>query len=348
MALVYLTSTAPPSDPSRPHPYDELERMRASAAADRFKAHALTGDPDEADLILFVENCNTLVHWRELRASPFYPVYRAHREKCFLMTRDDFPLPVLPGIYPSIARRWHSPQRTRSGPYLVQFDNDFLAPDLSFSDTPYLFSFVGKKTTDPVRSRLFELAGPAAYFEDTSPLWPYGDLGAVARAAMQDNYVRVCHRSRFVLCPRGVGTSSIRLFESMRMGRAPVIIADAWVPPAGIDWEAVSIRVPEDDVASLPDRLAARSEEAEAMGRRARRVWEDWFSRAATFHRCVDWCLDIRAARRLPEAVLRLGQLRQLAEPTYRNMALRTLLPGRLNELIRSYRRRRAARPAEA
>jgi hypothetical protein len=343
MALAYLTSTAPPNDPSRPYPYDELERMRSSAAADRFGTHALTGDPDEADVILFVENCNPLVHWRELRSSPLYP---KHREKCFLMTCDDFALPILPGIYPSIARRWFTPERTRSGPYLVQYDLDFITPELTFADTPYLYSFVGKKTTDPIRSRLFGLDRPEAHFEDTSPLWPYGELDRAARTAMQEHYVRVCHQSRFVLCPRGIAPSSIRLFEAMRMGRAPVIVADEWVPPDGVEWSAVSIRVPEAEVDTIPDRLAARAHEARAMGRRARRVWEDWFSREATFHRCVDWCLDIQATRRMPEALLRFGALRQLAEPTYRNMVIRSLLPDRLNEMIRSYRQRRPARPA--
>ena len=32
-------------------------------------------------------------------------------------------------------------------------------------------------------------------------------------------------QSKFVICPRGVGTSSIRLFECLRAGRVPIIVA---------------------------------------------------------------------------------------------------------------------------
>ncbi len=39
--------------------------------------------------------------------------------------------------------------------------------------------------------------------------------------------------------PRGIGASSVRIFEAMRAGRAPVIISDDWiVPPVG-DWGSV-------------------------------------------------------------------------------------------------------------
>jgi hypothetical protein len=39
------------------------------------------------------------------------------------------------------------------------------------------------------------------------------------RQELQDNYRRVSHENLFILDPRGMGTSSIRLFESLRMGR---------------------------------------------------------------------------------------------------------------------------------
>jgi len=42
----------------------------------------------------------------------------------------------------------------------------------------------------------------------------------------KQNYARLIANSKFVLCPQGVGPSSLRLFETLLMGRAPVIISD--------------------------------------------------------------------------------------------------------------------------
>jgi hypothetical protein len=59
----------------------------------------------------------------------------------------------------------------------------------------------------------------------------------------------------FSLCPRGHGSGTIRLYESMKMGRACVILSDESVPNEGVDWESSSIRVPKADVAGVPDLL---------------------------------------------------------------------------------------------
>jgi len=80
----------------------------------------------------------------------------------------------------------------------------------------------------------------------------------------------------------------------MLMGRVPVIISDYWVPPEGPDWNAFSIRVPESDVSKIPAILEDRQHDAPEMARRARQAWEAWFSPVVTFHRVVEWCLDIQ------------------------------------------------------
>ena len=49
--------------------------------------------------------------------------------------------------------------------------------------------------------------------------------------ARQSEYFRIMHNSMFVLCPRGVAPSSYRIFEAMKAGRVPVIIAMSGFPP---------------------------------------------------------------------------------------------------------------------
>jgi hypothetical protein len=234
-------------------------------------------------------------------------------------------VPFLPGVYASIPRRWHDPARTRGGLYLNAFDHPFVqyAPEHTHRD--YLYSFIGQVGTHPLREALMELPAKSdGFLFDTTPYWPYADLSAATREALEQQYVDVAARSRFVLCPRGRGASSIRLFEMMRMGRAPVILSDAWTPPDGPDWDAFSVRVPESEVGTLPDVLRARADEAEAMGERARRCWEDWFSEEATFHRVTNWCLDLTAERSSRRAAPWSHVLPQLLRPLYLRTFLRT------------------------
>jgi hypothetical protein len=70
-------------------------------------------------------------------------------------------------------------------------------------------------------------------------------------------------------------------------GRVPVIIADDWVPPSGIDWPAVSIRWPEGVTTGLADHLRSRADEAAAMGRSGRRAYETVLAEEVAFDSLV-------------------------------------------------------------
>ncbi len=328
MADVCLLSSADPESPGRPHAFDELKRMKASAASDRFGRHRITEDWDRAELILFVENCGTFEHFfHEIRN---HSAYRAHPDKCFMHTRTDYPVPFLPGVYASLRKRWYTPGRVRSGMYLVVHDHDYVEYAPMNGEPDYLYSFIGKTNTHPVRKAIMSLKDDEAFLFDTTPYWPYGELPDAKRTELEDQYHRVSKHSRFILCPRGYGTSSIRLFEALCMGRVPVIISDQWVPPEGPTWQDFSIRIPEKHVESIPETLRQYEEQAAEMGAAARKAWENWFSREAIFHRVVEWCLEIKTSRRKSEIVARWGVLRQLVHPRYLRMLAKVFLPNRV------------------
>jgi len=326
MATVHLLSAAAHSASPWAYAFDDLHRMRRSAAADRFGVHALTDDPAAADVILFVENCDPIRHYFEVRR---HPVYRALADRCFLFSRHDHPVPFLPGVYASIPRRWHDPARTRGGLYLNAFDHPFIEYSSAPVARDYLYSFIGQVGTHPLREAMMGLPDDEGFLFDTTPYWPYAELDDETRRALERQYVDVATRSAFVLCPRGRGASSIRLFEMMRMGRAPVIVSDEWTPPEGPDWDTFSVRVAEGDLDSLPEILRTRADDAAAMGERARRCWENWFSEEATFHRVTNWCLDLRAehAPRWAAPWSHVGP--QLLRPLY----LRTFVRGAYTRL---------------
>jgi hypothetical protein len=319
MARVHLLSVAPTESPKWAYAHDDLQRMQYSAQRDKFGIHQMTEDPAVADVILFVENCTPIQHAFEVRT---HPVYRAHQSRCFLFSRNDLPVAFLPGIYASIPQHWYDPSRVRSGFYLDVFDHDFL-PDGDISPRDVLYSFVGHRANHVLREQIFGLQHENQCLIDTSSFWPYGELSSETRTMLEEQYVDVARRSRFVLCPRGLGASSIRLFEMMRMGRAPVILSDAWVPPEGPAWDTFSIRVPERDLGRLPALLEARASEAVAMGQRAREAWEQWFGPEAAFHRTTEWLLDLQRTRTSSyQTARRIAP--QLLDPTCLRSFLRT------------------------
>jgi len=186
-----------------------------------------------------------------------------------------------------------------------------------------------------------QLQHPDQFLFDTTPYWPYGELPEEKQQELETQYQRVSLQSKFVLCPRGYGTSSIRLFEVLRMGRVPVILSDAWVSPEGPSWEAFSLRVAEADTYNLPEILMAHEADAIAMGYRAREAWEHWFGQEAIFHRVVEWCINIKAMRAQPETLHRFRIMPQLLRRPYAQMLLKALMPDAIRSELRSLRRRR-------
>jgi hypothetical protein len=151
-------------------------------------------------------------------------------------------------------------------------------------------------------------------------------MGRRERLDYDRRYAEVAKASKFVLCPRGLSVSSIRLFETMGMGRVPVILSDDWIAPEGPCWEQFSIRLPEDDYAQIPRILEQRESEAVEMGERARKEWEEWFSDEVLFHRLVELCLDIKKNRKLPETLARWPAYLQYLRPFH----LRRLLGSKI------------------
>lgn len=270
-------------------------KLLECAGIDRFGEHQLTSDPDDADLILFAElGYSSAVGLFDSRIRR-HPYVAEHRSKVFVMNSADVAVPYFPGLYPSIERSTYDARRVRSCHYV---STHIAVPPLVERDPEerdLLFSFMGTAANHPVRQRLMGLDHPRAILRDVA-----GGVWGTGRENVRrflHEYAETMARSRFALCPRGLGTSSLRLFESMRFGIAPVILSDAWVPPTGPAWDAFSVRVPEREVARIPDLLGGLEERSVEMGRLARRAWEDWFADDVTFHRVVGWCAEILEAR---------------------------------------------------
>jgi hypothetical protein len=239
--------------------------------------HNLTEEPAQADLILFAETYAGL--------DPYFldvirhPVFRRFPHKCVLYHISDMTHTFCRTISPSIDKNLPNLQCRRTFSYVVRaHDNPYL-DRMALADLPtrYLFSFVGDPNSHPIRPRILALQHPDGLLKavtGTSATF----MNESERAPFQQGYLQTILESQFVLCPRGYGTTSMRLFEVMQLGRTPVIIGDAWLPVSGIPWQEFAVFVPEAEVEQIPQILSASSHRAFEMGLRARAVWEEHFS----------------------------------------------------------------------
>jgi hypothetical protein len=140
--------------------------------------------------------------------------------------------------------------------------------------------------------------------QDTTDYAHWNEESKMSKAQAQRDYAEIIARSHFALSPRGAGFGSIRLFEVMEMGVAPVLLSDRYALPKGPDWDGFLIRVREADYARLPEILEARVAESEERGRKARQAWETFFAPEVAFNRLIEQLVEIRQSRGVPEKLM--------------------------------------------
>jgi Exostosin family len=255
---------------------------------------------DDAEFIVETLVRQSFADGRVFRVAP-ESHYRHRPEDTFAWDGQDLPTGRLPGLYCSLPRRIFNPSRHRSFCYPYRYNEHIAFADAA--DARHLFGFTGS-ITSPLRARLFETLAPRAAADRsllriTEPIWSriFTDENRSEKLRYFDD-LRQC---KFVLCPRGNGISSVRLFESLEAGRVPVILSDAYVPPAGIDWNTCSVQIRERDLHRTPEILAAREPEWPAMAVRARAVWEKNFGETSLLAGLAAALQSIKAARTVPE-----------------------------------------------
>lgn len=329
MARVFLTTTGNNSVVANSH--DDFLRMEESAKWDRFGKHKMVAGPAQADVILFVGALESDV-WDVRRSD----LAKAYADRVFLYYSEDFIFPFLPGIYPSLRGRDDFLRRAQGGGYTAVLHVPLGAEPFNPS-CKHLYSFFGSFKTHPLRQRLGAIADcPRALVVDTSATLDRQLGGSHAPGPHREEYARAMAESKFVLCPRGRGAASWRLFECLKAGRVPVVISDEWVPPpVEPDWDGFSVRVRERNVEAIPALLEEYEGSAPEMAARARSVYEQWYTRDAFFHRTVEQCLMIIRERRLPEPLGRYAALLPLALP--RNLR-RFVLPRAKRKVVEAVR----------
>jgi len=233
MAKVYLMPPDPSCDEQHWwNPYGVLKRAFMSGNKSR---HTFVSEVGEADVIIIVG---------PMRNSRFpitlltHPVVRAYKDKCIWFSTEDSAFPFLPGMYVSLSQSHFNQKYYRGGfyPHVAQVE-----PFEPFSlDGPfkYLFSFVGSFDTHEVRRRIGMISDSRAMIRNTDkePGRGYNQSAEVYKD-YKELFNHSLKFSKFILCPRGKCSSSIRLFQVMKARRVPVVISDDWVRPPHVPWD---------------------------------------------------------------------------------------------------------------
>lgn len=274
------------------------------AQLDRVMDHRVVQDPVDADLILFTQ-CHLLPDDWRLNAIRGAPVARQLRHKVAVYDMRDTPWCGFPGVYVSMPRHTFNRDFQRAWSYLrmpVEEPVTGIEPDL-------LFSFIGSPT-HRCRDPLFKLAHPDAVVDEVRR-FVFFDPSSLRFEERRAHFRDVLSRSRFVLCPRGKGTSSFRLFETLAAGRVPVIIADDWVPPSGPDWETFCLRWPEGKSAGLIEAIEERDRDWPAMSAAALAAHREHFAPDVWFHQVITLYEEI--AETMPRAFFPRAGIRDRA-----------------------------------
>lgn len=278
---VFLICTA---EPSARVLWDDYYFIRESLDEESSGRYIAVDDPDNADLICFVS-----AQYDDLRDVIRHPIYKRYHQKAVtIQTRDDV-YARLPGVYASVSRFESRFLQVFSGCYPRVSTGDYRWS--GDEELNYLFSFVGSFRTASLRKQLGKIVDPRCLIVNTDET-SAGPWVSRYTSAHRIDYCRIVEQSKFVLCPRGRGLSSMRLFETLAAGRVPVVISDRFAMPPGPDWSACSVQVKEKDIKNLPEILRHYEGTWESMRQCAHQVWLKWYDKPVAIDVLLDHCVD--------------------------------------------------------
>jgi hypothetical protein len=264
----------------------------------------LVSAPELADLILVVDifEENSYAGLRQNRIWQKWP------EKSFAYCEIDSPPNFLHGLHSSASKALSHSGRFQACAYQVhQLCYPNVCPsteELAATPKDLLFFFAGR-SSHRVRRHLFaqNFDGTDVFVQDTSAYNHFAGCEPQSRQPARRSYWQLASRSKYALCPRGAGTSTVRIFEMMEASIPPVIIADDWLPPLGPSWEQFALFVPENEIASIYEKVKAHEDEYADRGRLARQAWEQYFSPQSYWDFILASIQQIQENQKYPESL---------------------------------------------
>ncbi|MGE4552464.1 MAG: class I SAM-dependent methyltransferase [Desulfovibrionaceae bacterium] len=263
--------------------------------------YATVDRPEDADYIVFPYDLSPVLFRLRTLVAHFFiktlPLFREYESRHVFLASHDRGQPLCTDavIFTRDPRRSNADDGSvLTLPHFPKRHVLDKAPELEFSKLRYDVCFIGAQS-DPVRARAI---ASIAKRKDIRYFFHYPNTTDWAdkqtsylhmedekkKREMEMVYVNNMRKSWAVLCPRGMGSSSVRFYETLCMGRIPVHISDEYVFPFAdeIDYSRFCIDIPESAVDVVGEVLAQwfrkkTPEDLERMCREARATWERYF-----------------------------------------------------------------------
>lgn len=225
----------------------------------------------EADIILIQEK-NSFKNSSYINSILKDTLLSNYYHKVFTINTDDCATGLFRGLYTSLPKSRFNPILYAAVPYFeypnkLIFSNDYreIAPC-------YLASWRGNTKSNTVRLKLLKALDSMSdiRLEKT-------DSWLNHSSTEKETYVELIRQAKFSLCPAGWAPVSFRIYESMALGRCPVIIADNFVPPMGPNWSEFALFFPEKKVTDLYYLLLQYEESYQLLGKKALEEWNTFF-----------------------------------------------------------------------
>ncbi len=212
--------------------------------------------------------------WRYIEKLLADPVTGRYPHKVYTINNDDAGTGLLRGVYAGLRRSRLNPAIHASVPFLSQHNEFVLQRAGAPRPQPtYLATWRGNPRSNvKLRTRLLEVcSGSKTLRAESSASWLNHDPDE------KSLYVDLLLSGKFALCPGGWTPATYRIYESMALGVMPVIIADEYVPPAGPNWDEISLRIPEAELPNIERELNKHAERYLEFGRLAHEAWQRHF-----------------------------------------------------------------------
>ena len=245
---------------------------RISSLISYSSRHTEVYDPSSADAVVFLES-NRFKSRHDFGFFQKTDLLMEFAHKAYTINYADSPIAFLPGLYVALPRRSFDYCWTRAIPFPWASPNKQLQGFKSDNDDPeYKASFRGS-LSHPIRQKVLDVL--SVHPELGQCIQDHGWFDHTLEEQL--DYLIQIANSKFIVCPRGGGTSTYRLYEAIKLGRVPIIISDDWVPPDSINCNSFSVTISEKRIADLPALVDSYLARWPAMSSAALSAWNTYF-----------------------------------------------------------------------
>lgn len=230
-----------------------------------------TLNPNEADALIIQEKISfkDFRYIKELLKDSFIVRYLP---KIFTFNGDDCATTLLRGLYTSVPKSRLSPKYNSSVPFGNYYNELVFSGHHDEVKPIYLAGWRGNSFSNSIRKKMATVIESKTDCKiELTESWLNHEKDE------KNEFVNLILESKFSLCPGGWAPTSYRIYESMALGRCPVIIADNFAPPQGPNWNEFALFFPERKIKKLHLFLLEHEPLYMKLGLKAKEAWNNFF-----------------------------------------------------------------------